>query len=369
VSRGEPSICSTRRQLPPHLRDFVWGHQRAYCEADRLLEGHRATVQSLAFSPDGRHLVTADEAGSCRVWDGGTGKSVRSFNPSLGRSLRIAFVKDGTVACAAEDGKVAIWDITGLKEFELPGRFPSRTSALAAVRGRWVAAAGAGEVRVWDLNAEGPPTTVLSDPGTILKLLFSRDSETLAAVVLPRDPPAGVRGRVRFWDMRTKQETRALELPAAVRDVAFDRDGRVLAAACGDGTVRLFDAVSRAERRLFQAHDRGATCGFRALRRPTAWRRGARRRWASTAEPTGWLRVCTSARAANDRHPRPRGQRLLPHTILPVSGWQQVRRGRSSDLARRRSGRRRSRPTLIRSWPWRSVASARRRATANRDGR
>src|SRR5262249_56467279 len=82
-----------------------------------------------------------------------------------------------------------------------------------------------------------------------------------------------------------------VEVDAAVAEVTFAPDGRTLAGACGDGTVRLYDAGARRELRRIVAHGRGATCvafapDGRSLASGSEAEGGVDDR-----EPTGWLRV------------------------------------------------------------------------------
>jgi len=45
------------------------------------LVGHRATVWSVSFSPDGRRLATASEDGTCKIWDSRTGACLATLLP------------------------------------------------------------------------------------------------------------------------------------------------------------------------------------------------------------------------------------------------------------------------------------------------
>src|SRR5947209_6526909 len=64
--------------------------------------GHRDPVESCAFAPDGRRVVSMS-AGATLVWDVGTGKVARKFSGGRGR---VAFFPDGRrVFCAR-----TVWD-------------------------------------------------------------------------------------------------------------------------------------------------------------------------------------------------------------------------------------------------------------------
>ena len=65
---------------------------------------------------------------------------------------------------------------------------------------------------------------------------------------------------MRLWDPIGRSQRAAIPLDDWVRDLAPSPDGKRLAAACKDGTVRLIDLVSGALIRSIPAHARGADC-------------------------------------------------------------------------------------------------------------
>ncbi|MBN9524485.1 PQQ-binding-like beta-propeller repeat protein, partial [bacterium] len=69
-------------------------------------------VRCMAFSPDGRWLVTGAEDRSVRVWDAATGRAVRRFDGHLGSVEQVAITPDGRHAVSAgDDGAVFVWDL------------------------------------------------------------------------------------------------------------------------------------------------------------------------------------------------------------------------------------------------------------------
>src|SRR5262249_52589196 len=71
---------------------------------------HTARVNAIAFSPNGRQLVTASDDGTARIWDATTGKPP-SRTPRHGKAvLHAVFSPDGDyVATAGADGTAALW--------------------------------------------------------------------------------------------------------------------------------------------------------------------------------------------------------------------------------------------------------------------
>src|SRR6478609_7061320 len=81
------------------------------------LKGHADQVYSVAFSKDGKYLVTASFDHTVKLWDALTGKEIRTFGGPAGHQrqvLAVAFSPDGfSIASGgnAPDNSVKIWDV------------------------------------------------------------------------------------------------------------------------------------------------------------------------------------------------------------------------------------------------------------------
>ncbi|WP_344235891.1 serine/threonine-protein kinase [Actinocorallia libanotica] len=99
-------------------------------------------------------------------------------------------------------------------------------------------------VQLWDVAARTMQSEFAnasddraSADGQILRLAFSRDGRILAA--------ADLEGTVRMWDMRSRTEFgMPLEHAGTVRDIAFGPDGGLLATVGKDKLVRLWDLTT-----------------------------------------------------------------------------------------------------------------------------
>ena len=73
--------------------------------------GHRDTVITVAYAPDGNTLVSAGLDGRVTLWDGHTGDALGTIVASLNVATGARFGPDGhTVVIASTDGTVAHWD-------------------------------------------------------------------------------------------------------------------------------------------------------------------------------------------------------------------------------------------------------------------
>ncbi len=221
-----------------------------------------------AFSPDGRLLATTTfRSSTVKLWETASGRELRNLSSGtqsgMSMSPFIAFSRDSRlIAAAAGDNSVKIWDVLSGRELQtLAGTQGSVTTALSGVSfiaftpdGRVVTVSDA--IRVWD-STSGQELRSINMEMNLNTSAFmgggggaaiTPDGSQLAFLV----SDGGERHEVKFWDLATGRETRAVNLPDKEIDsieLAFTPDGRLLASGIVDKRLKLWDLSGKGNER------------------------------------------------------------------------------------------------------------------------
>jgi WD40 repeat protein len=260
-------------------RGFEWFYwwRLAHRPAGKLL-GHSQPITALAFSSDGRTLVSAGDEPSLIVWSFPRSKDP-TVVPMTGRAKSLAIAPDGsTIVAGGSDGVIRLWTTGERDTSGHLGTGPEPVVAMAFRDGRTLTSVHLPNVsRTWDLpsgrllrerrgaNLPAPPVTDDHDPAAAI----SPDGRLVAIAALdgtvfvrPADPgdPAQIgptasaagAGRDRIGDQYGAEET--FSSGTVVRSLAFSHDGRLLAFAGEDRLITVRDRGRHGALAPFRLH-------------------------------------------------------------------------------------------------------------------
>jgi len=125
-------------------RTIVWDLEAAKQALSLPAPGH-----AVVFSPDGRLLASATwhpKDSTVRLWETATGKEIRTFNGHTDSVRSLAFSPDGrTLVSGSKDTTALIWDVFALP----PGRDPPRDHSAKELESLWKDLAGADAPRAY----------------------------------------------------------------------------------------------------------------------------------------------------------------------------------------------------------------------------
>jgi WD40 repeat protein/predicted Ser/Thr protein kinase len=193
-------------------------------EVLRQWTNHTDWVTGLAFTPDGRRLVSASDDWTIRIWSVAGGSEQRCLRSSREGLAALALLPDGkTLVSAGKLGSVCFWDATASSPA------PAHTNLAIAFPLESIS----------DVPPQGYDRATL-DPKVVQRLgvVFTTDSRSFITT-----DPKGVLG---VWEFQPLRQTERLPaLGSNLWGAALSPDGRWLAVGDAAGTLVIWDWTVR----------------------------------------------------------------------------------------------------------------------------
>ncbi|KAH9487260.1 Vegetative incompatibility protein HET-E-1 [Psilocybe cubensis] len=207
-----------------------------------ILRGHENEVNCVAFSPDGKHIVSSSYDKTLRLWDAETGEQIGA--PLEGHQnfvLSVAFAPNGKrIISGSYDKTLRLWDAETGEQIGAPlegHQKPVKSVAFAPNGKRIVSGSNDCTLRLWNTETGkqiGAPLE--GHEYTVQSVAFAPDGKRIVSGSYDKT--------LRLWDAETgKQIGAPLEgHEYTVQSVAFSPDGKKIVSGSNDTTLRLWDA-------------------------------------------------------------------------------------------------------------------------------
>jgi eukaryotic-like serine/threonine-protein kinase len=245
-------------QIPQEYRDnFEWHYcNRRFQGSNITCYGHTSDVVEVAFTPDGKRVVSADKDGSIQLWDATTGQQLGTLKGHEGHVLGLAVGPDGSlVASGGFDKSVRLWDSESGEVIRTMTGHAGPIGGLAfnSTGDRIASASGDKTVKVWDTKTGAEIMTLTGHSASVSGVAFSPDGAKIAST------SSGDK-TVRIWDSRTGEQIKVVNHAyPEVRRLAFSPDGTRLAAVTY-GSYLLWDTQTWEIIAEVRAHSRVVRC-------------------------------------------------------------------------------------------------------------
>jgi WD40 repeat protein len=220
----------------------------------RTIEAHNYGVTTIDISSDNRYLASGGFDKTVKLWDINTGKEIKVFSGHNGFIFSVAFSPNlDYLASCSFDKTVKIWEIkTGriLKEINLN---TNATSVVFSPNGKYLAA-GTWEktIMVWDVATWNLKKIFTGHKNFVRSVRFSPDGKYIAS--------GSDDMTIKLWDISTGQEIKTLTGHTNnVVTVAFSPDGEYLASGSGgfervNNDIKIWDISTGKEIRTISGH-------------------------------------------------------------------------------------------------------------------
>jgi eukaryotic-like serine/threonine-protein kinase len=203
-------------------------------------------VNTVAFSPDGKRLVTAGFQGPPQVWDAATGGLLFTLGgpPHPGG---LAWSPDGrwiVAGAKSDDGTFRVWDAeTGklartLRQGEphSPGEHGIDAAAFSPDSLWIVTGSTDGTTKVWERASGRNRFTLPRHKDRVVSVAFSPDGRRILT--------GSGDGTAKLWDVTSQRELLAFRIGSWTQDAGFFPDGHAIFTRSVDGKLRIWEAAT-----------------------------------------------------------------------------------------------------------------------------
>ena len=246
VSRGmlflaEGLEVATQARMPDLARAIRLNLSGWSCKLHPLkaLLETRGPVQSVAFSPDGRFVLTGSEDGNVQCWDAADGTPVGSPIPHESAVTHVAFSPDGRRFATACKTNVRLWETATRRHLDVNLVHDDEivTTSFSPDCQTIVTGHKGGVTQMWNVNTGEKVGPVLRHEDDVRAIMFSPDGHTLLTASQDRT--------AKLWDANSGE---LLLSPIIHEDMlfaaAFSPDGKTIATGGNDCIVRLYETAT-----------------------------------------------------------------------------------------------------------------------------
>lgn len=233
------------------------------------LIGHSDWIRSLAFSPDGKTILSSSNDRTVRVWDVETGRLLHLLTGHRDRVKCVGISPDGQrmLSCSG-DGQIRAWERSLLKHKQTGDcqyivKATSKTITLVNAfpvspnpqRPIFATGAAHGMISIWNLETGQWQRSIEAHSSPVLSLAFSADGKWLAS--------GSQNKTIKLWDLDNPDKEPLLYPPigdahlSQVLSLAISTQHQILVSGGADRTIKLWHLATgekRSPKHILEGH-------------------------------------------------------------------------------------------------------------------
>jgi WD40 repeat protein/energy-coupling factor transporter ATP-binding protein EcfA2 len=231
----------------------VWNAQTGATVA--VLNGHKNTVDSVRFLPDGKRLLSGSWDGTIILWDIASASPIRTYelprvNDAPNVVYKLALHPNGTrFVSGSQDGTARLWSIETGEELATFAAHERAINGVAFSPDGTRLATGSSDrtIKLWNVATGELLRTLEGHTDTVNEVIFAPDGRTLFS--------SSWDDTVRRWNAETgEQIAQFVGHTSNTFGLAVTKDGALLLSTSTDRTIRLWDTASGAELYRYSGH-------------------------------------------------------------------------------------------------------------------
>jgi len=212
--------------------------------------GHTARITSVAFSPDGKHILSCGDT-TIKLWDINSGREIKTFYGHTGRVNCVVFSPDGSQILSGSgygDGDtIKIWDTASGRVIKSLSSNDITSVAFSPDGKQILSGSLDNTMGLWDASSGHLIHTFYGHTDRVLTVLFSPDSRYYLS--------SSADETIKLWDAVSRQEIKTFPGTRTWSDaVAFSPDSKQIIAKSGDNTLILWDITTGNALRIFTGY-------------------------------------------------------------------------------------------------------------------
>jgi WD40 repeat protein len=223
----------------------------------KQFNGHTGTIRALSFSPDDKFILSGAIGGEVKLWDIETGREIKQYNGFSKNISVVAFTSDGKRVIAGCETGLKSWEISSAEESNIFKKLSHKIPhGGISSNGRFILAeSGCGEVTILDTFNEQAKHTIK----------FSAECNKIKAAAVD---PGGANillysgNRLYYLDTKTNIEINSIKkYSSQINFSIFSPDGNYILVGSSDNTLKLWDLEKGTQIRELSGHKDKVICG------------------------------------------------------------------------------------------------------------